>query len=240
MTDPVRMAAAVAAPLVWSNLLLPRLRLAHRGRTAANAAAATCYAVVFRGRPHWMSVRGLRCGLGCAAAVAAGYAAATTFAPLRRVVGGAGERAPEMGTVEWVAVHIPIGTVYTEELVFRATLDPLLDKAFGTRVGAVVGAAAFGLWHIHPARGAGDSVPGTVAFTTAAGLVFGALRRRADSATAPALLHWAVNAGGVLAARTVRRYSGGPAGRTANRHVGAGCSVPGAGPGDPPRRSDTA
>lgn len=235
MTGPVRVAAAVAAPLVWSNLLLPRLRLGHRGRTAANAAAATCYAVAFRARPHWVSARGLRYGLGCAAVVAAGYAAATVIAPLRRVVAGAGERAPGMGTVEWVAVHIPIGTVYTEELVFRATLDPLLDQAFGARVGTVWGAVVFGLWHVHPARGAGDSVPGTVAFTTVAGLVFGALRRRADSATAPALLHWAVNAGGVLAGRTARRYSGGSAGRTANRHVGEGSSGPGIGFGNPPR-----
>ncbi|WP_083864516.1 CPBP family intramembrane glutamic endopeptidase [Nocardia brevicatena] len=240
MTGPARTVAAVAAPLVWSNLLLPRLKLGHRGRTAANAAAATCYAVVFRARPHWASAQGLRYGLGCAAVVVAGYAAATAIAPLRRVVGGAGERAPDMGTVEWVGVHIPIGTVYTEELVFRATLDPLLDKTFGERVGAVLGASAFGLWHIHPARSAGDSVPGTVAFTTAAGLVLGALRRRADSATAPALLHWAVNAGGVLAARTVRRYSGGPAGMAANHHVRDGSTGPRAGMGDPPRRPGTA
>lgn len=235
MTSPIRTVAAVVAPPVWSNLLLPRLRLGHRGRTVANAVAATGYAVVFRGRPHWASARGLRYGLGCAAMVVAGYAAATAVPPLRRMVGGAGARAPELGTIEWIAVHIPIGTVYTEELVFRATLEPLLDAAFGARIGAVVGATTFGLWHVHPARNAGDSVPGTVAFTTAAGLVFGALRRRADSATAPALLHWAVNAGGVLAARTVRRYFGESADRKANHHVGAGSSVSGSGLGESSR-----
>ncbi|MET7767987.1 CPBP family intramembrane glutamic endopeptidase [Nocardia sp. NPDC005366] len=100
---------------------------------------------------------------------------------------------------ERVVVHIPIGTVYTEELIFRATLDPLLDSALGPRVGTVAAAATFGLWHIHPARVAGDSVIATVAATTLGGLVFATLGRRADSVTAPALLHFALNAGGVVA-----------------------------------------
>lgn len=110
-----------------------------------------------------------------------------------------------MSAAEWVAVHIPIGTVYSEELVFRATLDPLLDKTFGTRVGALLGAATFGLWHIAPARAAGDSVPATIAATSVGGFVLGRLRRRAESATAPAFLHLAVNAGGAAASRLARR-----------------------------------
>lgn len=199
-----RVIAAVGAPLLWRNVLLPRLSLGHRGRTAANALAATGYALAFGGRPDWCSGRGLRYGLGCAGIVAAGYAAALSAPAVRRVFAVSGDRAADVHTAEWIALHIPIGTVYSEELIFRATLDPLLDREFGSRAGAFAGAAVFGLWHIHPARAAGDTVFGTLVFTGAAGLLFGALRRHTGSATAPALLHWAVNAGGALLSRAGR------------------------------------
>ncbi|WP_280423646.1 CPBP family intramembrane glutamic endopeptidase [Nocardia carnea] len=196
-----RIVAALAAPLLWNNWLLPRLALDRRGRTTAGALAATAYAVALRGRPNWFSARGAGVGIGCAALVAAGYTAASAVPAVRRSLPGAPDRAADVSTLEWVAVHIPVGTVYTEELFFRATLDPLLDNEFGTYAGTALGSAAFGLWHIHPARAAGDSVLGTVLFTGAAGLVFGTLRRWTDSATTPALLHWAVNAGGAVFAR---------------------------------------
>ncbi|NKY35815.1 CPBP family intramembrane metalloprotease [Nocardia speluncae] len=197
----IRVIAALAAPLLWNNWLLPRLALDRGGRTAAGALAATGYAIALRGRPNWFSARGAGVGIGCAALVAAGYTVASAIPALRRSLSGAGDRAADVSTVEWVAVHIPLGTVYTEELIFRATLDPLLDKEFGTRAGIALGGAAFGLWHIRPALAAGDSVLGTVVFTGAAGSVFGTLRRWTGSATAPALLHWAVNAGGAVLAR---------------------------------------
>ncbi|WP_328390506.1 CPBP family intramembrane glutamic endopeptidase [Nocardia sp. NBC_00416] len=199
-----RTLAAVAAPLFWNNWLLPRLRLDRRGRTAANVVAATGYALVFEGRPHWTSARGLRCGATCAGIVAAGYAVALLIPPIRRGLGDSGDRAPDVSTAEWVAVHITFGTVYAEELVFRATLDPLLDREFGTAAGGVAGATVFGLWHLHPARAARDNVWGAVAFTTVVGLIFGALNRRTGSAAAPALLHWAVNAGGAVLSRRAR------------------------------------
>ncbi|ONM49618.1 CPBP family intramembrane glutamic endopeptidase [Nocardia donostiensis] len=201
MNRALRVAAALGTPLLWSNGLLPRLGLDVRGRTVANASAATVYAFAFAARPNWISVRGLRYGLGCASAVAVGYGAAVAFPTTRRIISGFGNRAPEVGAAEWIALHIPVGTVYSEELIFRGTLNPLLISAFGPRLGMVTGAVAFGLWHIHPARVAGDSVTATIAFTSCTGLLFGWLRRHTDSATAPALLHWAVNAGGVIAAR---------------------------------------
>ncbi|MGI5221646.1 lysostaphin resistance A-like protein [Nocardia sp. CA-290969] len=196
-----RVVAAVVAPLLWNNWLLPRLALNRRGRTAAGALAATGYAFAFGGRPNWLSGRGIQVGLGCAAVVGAGFAAASAIPAVRGSLAGAGDRAADVSTLEWIAVHIPLGTVYTEELVFRATLDPLLDKEFGSVAGTVLGGAAFGLWHIHPARAAGDGVVATVAFTGSAGMVFGTLRRRTGSATAPALLHCALNTGGALLAR---------------------------------------
>ncbi|WP_433196187.1 lysostaphin resistance A-like protein [Nocardia sp. CA-107356] len=185
--------------------MLPRLNLGLRGRTAANAGFATGYALVFRGRPNWLSARGLGYGLASASMVAAGYGAAVAIPAVRDRLGTFDGRAPDVPFGEWVIVHIPIGTVYSEELIFRATLDPLLDNTFGPRSGSLIGAATFGLWHIHPARAAGDSVPASIAATAAGGLVFGLLRRRTESASAPALLHCAVNAGGALALHIVAR-----------------------------------
>ncbi|MGW1743343.1 CPBP family intramembrane glutamic endopeptidase [Nocardia sp. NPDC001965] len=196
-----RTLAAVAAPLLWNNWLLPSLELDRRGRTVANALVATGYALMFDGHPNWISGRGIRYGTVCVGIVATGCAAALLIPRPHRAFGNSDDRAPDVSTAGWVGVHIPLGTVYAEELIFRATLNPLLDKEFGTGVGGVAGAAVFGLWHVRPARAAGDNVGGTVALTGIAGLIFGALNRRAGSATAPALLHWVVNAGGVVLSR---------------------------------------
>ncbi|MGY4098495.1 CPBP family intramembrane glutamic endopeptidase [Nocardia sp. R16R-3T] len=192
-------AVAIAIPLAWSNWVLPRLPLELRGRTAANAGFATGYALIFRGRPNWLSTGGFGYGIASASVVAAGYGAAVATPELRRRLAGFADRAPDVPVEEWVAVHISIGTGYSEELIFRATLNPLLDNVFGSYFGALIGAVTFGLWHIRPARAAGDSVPATIAATAAGGLVFDLLRRRTDSATAPALAHFALNAGGALA-----------------------------------------
>ncbi|WP_280272951.1 CPBP family intramembrane glutamic endopeptidase [Nocardia wallacei] len=186
--------AAVGIPLLWSNVLLPRLALGMRSRTAANAAFATAYSLTFHGRPNWLSRRGLRWGVGAGAVVVAGYAAALAIPPLRARITTFTDRAPEVPLAEWVLVHIPIGTVYSEELIFRGTLDPLLG-----RPGNWLSPLTFGLWHIHPARAAGDNILTTIAATTAAGTAFSYLRRRTDSTTTPALLHFALNAGGAVA-----------------------------------------
>ncbi len=207
MTRSVVSIAAVGLPLLWSNMLLPRSALGIRGRTAANVAFATVYGAAFGARPNWCSRRGLRWGAAAGTVVVAGYGAALAIPPLRRRLAGFAGRAPEVPLAEWAAVHIPLGTVYCEELIFRGTLDPLLDAAFGGS-GKWFAAAAFGLWHVHPARSAGDSVPATVAATAAGGLILSWLRRRTVSATAPALLHLALNVGGSLAplaARAQRR-----------------------------------
>ncbi|UGT59736.1 CPBP family intramembrane glutamic endopeptidase [Nocardia asteroides] len=187
---------AVAAPLVWHDAVLPRLGLDIRGRTAANVAFATGYARLCAGQPRWRAPAGWRRGFGAAAAVLAGYGAALTFSPTRRILAGTPDRAPGVSVAEWIGVHIPLGTVYSEELIFRGTLDGIA----GTPLTALV----FGLWHIAPARAAGDPILPTVAATTAAGLVFGALRRSSGSATAPALLHYALNAGGAITPRLAR------------------------------------
>ncbi|MGW4353277.1 CPBP family glutamic-type intramembrane protease [Nocardia sp. NPDC004582] len=190
--------AAIALPLLWSNRALPALNLDIRGRTAANTAFAAAYTLVFHGRPNWASRRGLRAGALAGGLVLAGYAAALAFPSTRRHLAGLADRGPGVSTAEWTALHIPGGTVLTEELVYRSTLTPLLEQAAGP-VGTGLGALTFGLSHIQPACAAADPVPATVAVTTAAGLVFDRLRGAAGSSTAPALLHLALNAGGALA-----------------------------------------
>ncbi|MFF3574732.1 CPBP family intramembrane glutamic endopeptidase [Nocardia jiangxiensis] len=151
--------------------------------------------------------RGLRCGSVLFAAVCIGYCTALAIPSLRTRLSEFADRAPEVGLVEWAGVHIPFGTVYSEELIFRGTLDPLLDETFET-YGIWLGATAFGLWHIGPARAAGEHVPTTGFATTLAGLILGGLRRRTGSVIAPALVHLAVNAGGAIAPRIARRTRG--------------------------------
>jgi membrane protease YdiL (CAAX protease family) len=50
-------------------------------------------------------------------------------------------------------------------------------------------------------------VAGTVLFTTVAGVVFGVLRDQSGSLLAPALLHWATNGLGIVAAALAWRWS---------------------------------
>ncbi|MEC3955313.1 CPBP family intramembrane glutamic endopeptidase [Nocardia sp. CDC153] len=199
---------AMALPPLWSNRVLPALELDIRGRTAANTAFAAAYALAFGGTPNWLSPRGFRVGALAGGLVLSGYAAALAIPATRRHLAGLDDRGPAVHTVEWTALHIPGGTVFTEELVYRSTLTPLLERTAGG-AGTALGAFAFGLSHIQPARAAADPIAATVALTTGAGLLFDRLRRHTGSATAPALLHLALNAGGALAPRLARRLVGG-------------------------------
>jgi len=191
--------------VLWNGAILPRLSLRLRGRTLANAAFATGYAAIFgRSDRCTPTTTGLRWGTALAAAVFAGYAALLSVPSTRTRLAELSTRSPEVGLVEWAGVHIPLGTVYTEELIFRGTLDPLLDKEIGT-LGTWLGPATFGLWHITPARAAGDSVPTTIAATALGGLGLSWLRRHTGSTLTPALLHLALNTGGAIAPHLASR-----------------------------------
>jgi membrane protease YdiL (CAAX protease family) len=110
-------------------------------------------------------------------------------------------------------VVIPLGTVVLEEIAFRSVLWGVLARHLRPGHVLVTTSVLFGLWHLFPSlsvaagnegvsAAVGDRtvivVLGTVALTTVGGLVFGELRRRSDSVLAPAALHWATNALGVL------------------------------------------
>lgn len=99
----------------------------------------------------------------------------------------------------WLGLHIPVGTVWSEELAFRGVLQPLATEAFGRTAGSAVQAMVFGLVHIRPARAAGDSIPGTVLVTGMFGWLLGRLRERSGSVVAPMLAHLALNEAGAVA-----------------------------------------
>ncbi len=170
--------------------MLPAAGLGARGRAVANASFAVAVAAVSGSNAERLGLRNAASGLKWGAAAAAlpvlGSAVVSAVPALRRRV-----RPSEDDLAEWVLFRIPVGTVLTEELLFRGVLDaasPAVSPVF------------FGLWHIRPARAAGDSVAGTVAATTVAGVVFSWLRARSGSVLAPAALHYALNASGAVLA----------------------------------------
>ncbi len=204
------MCAAVAAPLLWSNWALPALDFGIRGRTVANVGFATGYSLAARrldrtlASPRWITKRGLIIGSTASTVPLTGLAVAAAIPAARSALGQrSSERNSAAQFAEWVLVHIPVGTVYSEELIFRGTLNPLLENSFGARGGVGIGAVVFGMWHIHPARSTGESVSGTVVATALAGLLFGWLGNRSGSIAAPALVHLSANVGGAVVDRTV-------------------------------------
>lgn len=205
-------AVGCAVALVgWNNVVLPRLGLGARGRAAANATVAVTLTAVARAAGvsaselGWRATGpGLRWGMAAAALPALAYPAMLATPVVRTRMASGARRADH---TEWVFVHIPIGTVLAEELAFRSVLYALARRA-SPRGAPLLGAVAFGLWHVTPAQHAGDSVPGTVLFTAVASLLFDALRRGSDSVLTPALLHLAINAGGAVAAEAAADRAG--------------------------------
>ena len=159
--------------------------------------------------------RGMRWGAGAVVAVGAVYLAGVLVPTTRPAfLDPRYQLAPEEAVATALLV-IPLGTVLLEEVAFRSVLWGFLARHAPTWQVMAGTSLLFGLWHVLPAldsttnpavSGAvGDSalgqvglVVGTVAFTTAAGLVFGELRRRTGSIWAPVGLHWATNGLGVL------------------------------------------
>lgn len=107
---------------------------------------------------------------------------------------------------------IPLGTVVFEETIFRGVLLALLLRRCPRRAAVLVSSVIFGLWHLVPALSAADgkaaaaalgTVVGTVAVTTAAGVIFAWLRLRSGSLAAPILAHVATNSFAYTAATIV-------------------------------------
>ncbi|MET0474953.1 MAG: CPBP family intramembrane glutamic endopeptidase [Mycobacterium sp.] len=196
-------AYVLAAGLVgWSGLVAPRLP----ARWLVPVQASLGAVLVARARaPLGMrppaAGRGVRLGLVVAGVVSAAVASSTALPRIRHAMH---EQEVPPGAAAWLLIRIPIGTVWSEEAAFRAALGTVAAQAFGSRLGRVVQAGAFGLSHVADARGAGRSVAGTVLVTGVAGWVFGWLNDRAGSIVAPMLAHLAINEAGAVAALVVR------------------------------------
>ncbi len=196
-------ALGLAAGLVaWNGLVDPRLP--DRWQPLVRAALGSALMLGTGARPGlrppalWS---GLRLGAAVAAAVTVGVAAASVVPAvrtemLRKVLPDKPGR--------WLALRIPLGTVWPEEAMFRAALVKVGADAFGPSGGQLLQSGAFGLSHIADARAAAEPVIPTVLVTGMAGWVFGWLARRSASLAAPILAHLAVNEAGALAVLAYR------------------------------------
>ena len=129
-------------------------------------------------------------------------AAGTRIPPVRA---GMAARELPAPAARWLLLRIPLGTVWSEEVVYRAALGGAAARAFGDSRGRLFTAAVFGMSHIPDARAAGESVPLTVFVTGVAGWVFAWLFARSGSLAAPMLAHLTINEAGAVAALAVSR-----------------------------------
>jgi len=153
-------------------------------------------------------------GLGAIATVTAVYVVGLTLPLTRPAFQDVRYDLPVPAALHTALVVIPLGTVVLEELAFRSVLWGVLARHLGPGQVLVTTSALFGLWHVLPSLGLGESnrgvsaavggagdgvvVAATVVFTALGGLVFGELRRRSGSVLASIGAHWATNALGVL------------------------------------------
>ncbi|WP_421845994.1 CPBP family intramembrane glutamic endopeptidase [Mycobacterium sp.] len=149
--------------------------------------------------------RGLRLG-SMAGAAATAAIAATTPVPAVRLSMSTRELPASVSS--WLALRIPLGTVWAEETAFRAALATVGTAAFGHTGGRLLQAGAFGLSHIADARAAGEPAAATVLATGVAGWLFGWLADRSGSLAAPLIAHLAINEAGAVAAVIVQRRCG--------------------------------
>lgn len=142
-----------------------------------------------------------------------------TFPPLRRFFIGdnLAKASGKLITFE-AAIRIPFSTALIEEVLFRGVLLGLLLSHYHIITALIYSSLVFGLWHIFPTiatleqndesaalissrkRSAvlGFGIFGAVTITSIAGLIFGWLRILANSIIAPWLVHWSINASGVV------------------------------------------
>ena len=144
---------------------------------------------------------GVRTGLAAGSVVVVAVTSSTALPAVRAVM--ANQEVP-VSAATWLAVRIPLGTVWPEEASYRSALGTVAADAFGPRSGRLVQAAAFGLSHIYDARAAGESVFGIVLATGIAGWFFGRLFEHSGSLAAPMLAHLAINETAAVVALVVR------------------------------------
>jgi hypothetical protein len=192
-------ALGLAVGLVAWSALPGRRHPVTQATLAAALVAITKAPVGLRPPALWA---GLRRGSAAASVVAVAVAASSAIPRVRTAMA---DRTPPAAPAAWLALRIPVGTVWSEEAAYRGALATLAADGFGPRTGRLVQAAAFGLSHIADARATGEPMIGTVVATGAAGWVFAWLAERSGSLVAPMLTHLAINEAGAVAALVVQR-----------------------------------
>ncbi|WKG02696.1 CPBP family intramembrane glutamic endopeptidase [Mycolicibacterium sp. HK-90] len=213
MASRIRALSLAAGIVAWNGLVDPRLPARWQPLVRATVGSALLLGTGARPglRPPALWA-GLRVGAAAATAVSMGVAA-TSAVPIvrtemrRKVL-------PDMPG-RWMAVRIPLGTVWPEEAAFRAALRKVGTEAFGPTGGQLLQAGAFGLSHIVDARIAREPVVPTVLATGLAGWVFGRLAQHSASLVAPILAHLAINEAGALAALAYQSWPAAPPARGA-------------------------
>lgn len=225
------LALVVVIAVVWNlaaNLWLPRLLYVPGAAVAAVALVVVAVRVGGcsardLGLDRRDAGRGLAYGVVAAAAVAAILALGAALPATRALFEDRRAEDASVAAVLYLAlVRVPLGTVVLEETLFRGVLLGLGLRRWAQRTALAASCAAFGLWHVLPARQvtsfnslteglAGDpagralGVAAAVTGTALAGVVFCWLRLRSRSLLAPALVHWAVNGLGYTLAFVVLR-----------------------------------
>jgi membrane protease YdiL (CAAX protease family) len=112
-----------------------------------------------------------------------------------------------------VLLRIPIGTAFSEEVIFRGALYGAMSRSRQPTTTAIITSVLFGLWHVLPALGSARGHVGlaglprahgpawialSVGITTVAGLALTYLRRASGSVVSPWLAHSAANCTGYL------------------------------------------
>ena|SRR5215469_6504917 len=232
MARALRWTPGVAVPVVIAILACANvidIKVPHASLGVGPAVAAGLIALARRAGLDWQDLglgagtwrRGATWAAVEMAVVAAVFAAGAALPPTRNAFRDTRYQLAWPEALLTAFVLIPVGTVLLEEVAFRGVLWGLLRSVRGTAVATIGSSVLFGLWHVLPALGlatqnaaVGDAVGrgqssqvitvvGSVLFTGLAGVVFCELRRRSGSLLAPAGLHWATNAFGVLAASAI-------------------------------------
>lgn len=147
---------------------------------------------------------GVRLGLAVGSGAAAAVAISTSVPAVR--VSMAKRELPSSAST-WLALQIPLGTVWAEEAAFRAALAAVAGRGYGAAGGRLLQAVAFGLSHIADARATGQPLVPTVLATGGAGWIFGWLAEHSGSLSSPMLVHLAINESAAAAALTIQRAS---------------------------------
>lgn len=199
-TEKFRAVLIAVALVAWS-FIAPRVRFHPMWNAALGAGVYALARPPLGLRPPALWA-GLRYGVAAGAPIALGVVVASAIPPVRR--GMAARELPDH-PVRWMAFDIPIGTVWPEEVSYRATLGAAAESAFQPAAGRLLQSVAFGLWHVMDARITRNPVLGTVLFTGVAGWMFGWLYARSGSLAAPMLAHLAANEAAALTTLSVQR-----------------------------------